>query len=476
MHQHHTSVAALAASATAQSGHEVVAVAEKAVGPAHTVQHLRLSNGLNLLLAHDPRADVFCYQTWFRVGSKDENPKRTGLAHLFEHLMFKGTKRFAAGTFDREMELRGAQTNAATWVDWTYYTQALATRGDNLQQVIDFESDRMVNLVLDEASFRSELEVVKNERRMSVDDAVGGALSEALMDLAFTRHSYRWPTIGSMAHLEASTLDDLRQFYRRHYAPNNATVVVVGNVDVVATATAVAKAYGPLRPQPVAELPKVQEPMQRGPRRRTLQRSVLTPQLVFGWHAPAQGSAAFYALEMLVDVLCDGDTARLYDRLVTRERLATDVSGFVTPFAEPGLVEVHVTAGPGADVGRIEAIVQEELGRLGEGIGAHEVDKARNGLLLAAYDGLRHAEGLAEALGHYQTTAGDFSRAFAAPEHYRALDAAALQRVAKQTFRPDGINVVVAEAGADAGENEAAGDSGGPRARTHATKGVAPWR
>ncbi|MEK7703326.1 MAG: insulinase family protein, partial [Myxococcota bacterium] len=133
-----------------------------------------LANGLTIVLMVDRRAPVFAYQTWFRVGSRHEDPERTGLAHLFEHLMFKGTRTHPTGTFDREMERRGTQTNAATWVDWTFYTQSLAARGDNLETLAGFEADRMRNLVLDEKTFRSELEVVKNERRMSVEDSIGG--------------------------------------------------------------------------------------------------------------------------------------------------------------------------------------------------------------------------------------------------------------------------------------------------------------
>lgn len=456
MPQNALSVEDVAKMASQHSGHAVRAVAQKAVGPTHTVFHLQLENGLDVLIAPDRRAQVFCYQTWFRVGSKDENPKRTGLAHLFEHLMFKGTTRYPTGTFDKEMERRGAQTNAATWVDWTYYTQSLVHRADNLETVVAFESDRMVNLLVDKASFDSELEVVKNERRMSVDDAVGGAMSEAMMSLAFTRHSYRWPTIGSMSHLEAATLDDLRQFYRRHYAPNNATVVLVGDVDVAAAATDIARAYGPLQPQPVPALPRVEEPAVSVPRRKTLWRPVLAPQLVLGWHAPAQGSRAFHALEMLVDVLSAGDTGRLYRRLVTEERLATEVSGYVTPFAEPGLVEVHVTCAAGADPVRVEEVVLDELARLQQGLERHEVDKARNGLTLAVYDSLRHVDGLAEALGHYQTTARDFAGVFAAPEAYASMRPEELLVAARKTFTPESRSVVVAQAPASATPNDAA--------------------
>jgi zinc protease len=433
-----------AETASQASGHTIVPVRAAAFGPALWATSFRLENGLTIVLAPDHRAPIFAYQTWFRVGSKHEDPNLTGVAHLFEHLMFKGTTRYATGVFDREMGRRGAQTNAATWVDWTYYTQALAARGDNLETVIAFESDRMVNLVIDEATFRSELEVVKNERRMAVEDAVGGALSEALMALAFDEHPYRWPTIGSMAHLEAATVNDLRAFYRSYYAPNNATVVLVGDLDPVQTLVALARAYGPLQPQPVDHGHRVPDATQQEARAQTIRRPVLTPQVVMGFRAPPQGTPEHDALEMLTDVLTEGDTGRLHHRLVTTDRLASDISGYLTPFAEHGLFELHMNVAPDTDPARAVAVVHEELARIAEGITAQELDKARNGLTLGLYDSLKDVEGMAEALGHAQTNTDDFSQAFAAPAAYAACGEAELRQVAATYLQPHHASVVTA--------------------------------
>lgn len=437
---------AAAEAATLACGHRIQADSSFAFGSSLQISRFHLDNGLCVLLAQDDRAPIFAYQSWFGVGSKNEDPNRTGLAHLFEHLMFKGTKRFASGTFDAEMEKRGAQTNAATWVDWTYYTQALTCRGDNLETVIAFEADRMHNLVLDEKTFRSELEVVKNERRMAVEDSIGGALSEHLMAQAFTVHPYRWPTIGSMAHLEATSIDDLERFYRRHYAPNNACVVVCGDIEWTQTLKLIGAAYGPLQAQPLHVPDWPQEPEQTEARHISIVRSVLTPQIVIGYRAPPQGSRAHFALEMLIDVLTEGDTARLQERLVTQDRLASDVNGFITPFAEAGLVELHITAAPGVEVSKILTVLREELGKLADAIETSAVEKARNGLLLAHYDALRNVEGCAEALGHYQTTSADYTRAFTAPDVYASLEAEELCEVARQIFVAEHENVVVAHA------------------------------
>lgn len=413
--------------------------------PAICAARYKLDNGLTIVFAPDDRAPIFAYQTWFKVGSKDEDPSRTGLAHLFEHLMFKGTKKFATGTFDREMERRGTQTNAATWVDWTYYHEALAARGDNLQAVIDFEADRMHNLLLDEATFRSELEVVKNERRMSVEDSVMGSLTEKLYGLAYTTHTYRWPTIGSMEHLQASTLGDLERFYRTYYAPNNAVVVVAGDLDAVDTLAMIAKAYGDLQSQPVPKRQYAAEPVQSDERWLRVQKPVMTPQIVMGYHAPKQLDVAHDALEILCDALTSGDSARLYRRLVTDEQVAAEVDGSTTPFAEPGLFEVVVTLRPDVDPLHVVNMVQEELDKTIQGLSEAELDKAKNGLLLGFHEGFRSAEATAEGLGHYEANYGDFRLAFAGEERLAKVDAALIKSTAQQVFSKTNRTVVIAD-------------------------------
>ena len=189
-----------------------------------------LPNGLRVLIWEDHRVPLFAYQTWFRVGSRHEQGGRTGMAHLFEHMMFKATSNHKEGEFDRIMEQHGAQTNAATWVDWTYYREKLPA--GNLDLLCGLESDRMENLVLDEGQLESEREVVINERLLRVDNDPEGLLYEKLYALAFGRsHPYGWPTIGWMDDIRAISLEDCRDFYGRYYAPNNATITLVGDVD-----------------------------------------------------------------------------------------------------------------------------------------------------------------------------------------------------------------------------------------------------
>lgn len=407
----------------------------------------RLENGLRIVLLPDSRAGIFAYQTWFAVGSRDEAPDRTGLAHLFEHLMFKGTETHAPGTFDREMEKRGSQTNAATWVDWTCYTEALPTGGDNLETVIDFEVDRMTRLVLDEETFRSEVDVVKNERRLTVEDSVTGALSEKLYALAFTCHPYRRPTIGSMAHLDATSVDDLRAFYRAYYAPNNAVVVIAGDIEPESTLELLGRAYGPLPSQKITRPNREPEPEQTAPREAQIERPVVAPQIIIGYRAPAQSHPDFTALELLNDIATVGDTGRLYRRLVTEERLATEVGGYVSPFAEPGLYELVVTGRPGTDPRQIIDVVQQELEKLAAGPTPREITKARHDHEFGFLDSLKDSESCADLLGHFEINYGDFSLALRGEEQLAAIADEDLQRVARQLFTARNRSVVIAQRG-----------------------------
>ena len=404
-----------------------------------------LANGMRVVLMVDTRAPVFTYQTWFAVGSADEDPQQTGIAHLFEHLMFKATRTHALGVFDREMESRGAQTNAATWVDWTYYTQSLAMRGDNLETVIGFESDRMTGLVLNEETFRSELEVVKNERRMSVEDSVQGSMGESLAGLAFESHPYRWPTIGSMAHLENMQVADLQQFYRAHYAPNNATVVVAGDLDVCETLALISSAYGGMSPQPVEQRTRAAEPQQREARIQRLPLQVRAPQLAVAYHIPGQMDPAHQGVEILANAICGGESSRLYRSLVIEQQLALDVEAFVTPFRDPGLLEFAITARDGVDEMRLLDIFQKELDDIGRmGLSDQEWSKACNDLEASHWLELGDSESCAENLGHYETNYTDYQMAFAGVERLHAMSQRHVQKIAESVVRESNRSAIIA--------------------------------
>ena len=219
-------------------------VEEVPFGASLAVRRWRLGNGLDVHLLPDDSAPVVSYQTWFRVGSRHEKPGKTGLAHFFEHLMFKETKNFGPGEFDRRIESVGGETNAATWVDWTTYYENMPRA--ELELAVRLEADRMANLVLQDEQVESEREVVINERRYRVEDDVEGATNERLYSTAFKKHPYHWPTIGWMRDIQGYTVADCLAFYRTYYAPNNATLVLVGDFDEAETLALLQSHYGVL--------------------------------------------------------------------------------------------------------------------------------------------------------------------------------------------------------------------------------------
>ena len=236
------------------------------------VRQYRLGNGLDVLIVADHAAPIVAYQSWFRVGSRHERQGKTGIAHLFEHLMFNQTEHLQPGEFDRLMETAGGQTNAATWVDWTHYRLSLPAH--ELPLAIRLEAERMHALVLEAATVEPERDVVTNERRERVEDDVDGWLDEQLMATAFDVHPYRWPTIGWMADIRAVGLDDIRRFYRTWYAPNNATLVVVGAIDEHELLTRIVDAYGAMAPAALPAPTALIEPPQRAPRYKAAPRPI----------------------------------------------------------------------------------------------------------------------------------------------------------------------------------------------------------
>src|SRR5689334_23741949 len=265
------------------------------------IERFRFKNGLELLACEDRSAPVVAFHTWFRVGSRHENVGKTVLAHLFEHLMFNEVEVRATGEFDRLLEEAGAESNASTWLDWTQYNIAIPK--DKLGLVIGLEAERMSRLVLREPQVTSEKEVVANERRFRVDDDVEGAVSELLWATAFTAHAYSWPTIGWMADIEGFTTEDCARFYRTYYAPNNATVVVVGDFKERDLLAKIQKAYGGLESADIPVEDVLPEPPQGTERRVTVKKPTATDKIALAYHGPAFGDVDHVPLTMLSEVL-----------------------------------------------------------------------------------------------------------------------------------------------------------------------------
>lgn len=429
-------------------------VGTTAFGPALRVERFRLKNGLQVLVCEDHSAPVVAYHTWYHVGSRHERDGKTGLAHLFEHLMFKETENHPEGEFDRMLEEAGAESNAATWLDWTQYNIAIPK--DQLPLVLELEAERMSRLVLRDPQVESEKEVVANERRYRVEDDVEGSVSELLWATAFTRHAYRWPTIGWMKDIEGFDTADCTEFYRTYYAPNNATIVAVGDVDPIELLRGISAAYGTLEPSTLPLEDVQPEPPQTEERRREVSKPTTTQKLAVGYHAPAMGDFDHPALSMLAEVLFGGRASRLHQKLVRELEIATEVRVFVGPFRDPGLLEMYVSARGEHTAEELLGAIDDELGRVREEpVSTAEIERARARVELGLLAGLETADGKASTVGFYETVLGRPAAAFERMEAFARVTPSDLRRVARRYLAPDGRTVVLVRA-QTAGNGEAA--------------------
>ncbi len=398
------------------------------------IRTFSLGNGLRLLLLVDRQAPTVSYFTWFRVGSRHEQPGKTGLAHLFEHLMFNETKHLRAGQFDRKLEESGAESNAATWLDWTYYYESLPR--DRFGLAVTLESERMAHLVLREPQVTSEKEVVANERRYRVEDDVEGAANELLYKTAFDRHPYHWPTIGWMQDIQAFTPADCEAFYASHYAPNNATLVVVGDVSERVVLEKIGRAYGGIPAAVVPEEDTVPDVPQTEEREVVLKRPTATTKVLVGYRGPALGDGDHTVLCVLNEVLFGGRASRLYERMVVVSEVATDLRGWVSTFRDPGLYEVFLTAR--APHGRDDLLREfdAEVARVQEDLVTDdEIERAKARLELGLLQSLDTAAGKAEQIGFYDTVLGDPRGAFAKLEAYRRVSRGQVRTAARRWLR-----------------------------------------
>jgi len=365
-----------------------------------------MGNGLSILMVEDHAAPTVAYHTWFRVGSRHESPGKTGIAHLFEHLMFNETEKLEAGQFDRELEELGAESNASTWLDWTHYE--IAVPATAFERVAELESERMQHLVLREPQVESEKEVVANERRYRVEDDVEGAVGEQLWATAFVRHPYRWPTIGWMSDIESFDVDDCQTFYRTYYAPNNATLVVVGDVSPERALRKLQDAYGDYVPAPIPDPPAEREPEQTAEKRLEVTKLTPTWKLNIGYHSPALSHPDHLPLSVLTEVLFGGRSSRLLKVLVRDLELASDVRASLSPLADPGLFEIFVSAREGVSAEQLLEVVDAELDRvLTDPITEDELVRATARTELSLLQGLSNNEGKASTIGFYEVVLGN---------------------------------------------------------------------
>ena len=395
-----------------------------------------LANGLKIIVWPDHDIPNANFYTFYKVGSRNEYPGITGLAHYFEHMMFNGTTRRAPGAFDREMEAAGGSNNASTSNDLTIYTDWFPSGA--LETIFDLEGDRMANLAFDPKVVESERGVVYSERRSSVDNDNFGTLLEQMQATAFTAHPYQFPTIGWPSDIEHWKLDDLKKFFKTYYAPNNAVLVIAGDVDPAQVFALADKYLAPLQKQPEPTPITTVEPEQLGERRLVVERSdAQSPIVAYAFHSGmGAGDKRFPALELLTTILSQGQSSRLHQRLVEREQAATQAGAFAEAGFDPGLLWVYAMLPPGGDMARVESLLDDELAKIArDGVSADELAKARNLKASAFWRGMATINGKARALGTYEVFNGDYRKLFDAPSAYDAVSAADVQALAKRILR-----------------------------------------
>lgn len=337
-----------------------------------------LSNGLKIFTIQDPNAPLAVFQIWYDAGSINEQVGKTGLSHLLEHMMFKGTSSYGPKKFSQIIKRAGGIDNAGTSKDFVYYYQKLLP--DRLHLSIEMEADRMRNLIMDEESFQSERDVVMEERRMRYEDDPQNLVYEELVAAAFKNHPYRWPVIGWMEDLQRVTRDDLWQYYRSRYIPNNAFIIVAGNIDVEAIVAKIKKEFGGIpRGLEIAKL-DIHEPVQRGERRVYVKKEAELPYVMSAYKTPNILHEDSYALDVLATVLSGGKSARIYKSLIDGRRIALTAGAGYSNFNKyPYLFYLYATALPGKKIEDVESALYAEVDKIKEEPPTElEVRKAKN--------------------------------------------------------------------------------------------------
>jgi zinc protease len=418
--------------------------------PKIPYEKFTLPNGLTVLLSEDHSAPVAAMTVWYHVGSKNEKPGRTGFAHLFEHVMFMGSQNVAPGQFDKVLEAAGAENNGSTTEDRTNYYITMPSNA--LDDALWLDSDRMGFLLptLDQAKLDAQREVVKNERRFRVDNQPFGSRFEILgASLYPESHPYHWPVIGSMADLSAASLDDVKEFFRKYYAPNNATIVIAGDIDPVKTKAQLTRYFAEVPRGPAIERPVVPQVPLAAEKRLVLEDAkARLPQLAIAWPTVGVKQADDAPLSALGRVLAQDRTSRLTKLLVYDRQLASSVGVFQNSSEDAGAFYITVTPRPNASLTEIERLTDSVVAKLVEAPPtAAELQRFKNYVAVGTVTGLQSVLGKAETLAEGQAFFND-------PAHYQKelqevlkVTPADVHRVARQYLTPGRVVLSMVPAG-----------------------------
>ncbi len=400
-------------------------------------QEFTLDNGLHVILHQDNSTPIVCVSVMYHVGSKNENPERTGFAHFFEHLLFEGSENIGRGEYDKYVENAGGTLNANTTNDRTYYFEILPS--NQLELGLWLESERMLHAKVEQVGVETQREVVKEERRQRIDNQPYGSILQESMKRAFTKHPYRWPVIGSMEHLNAAEEKDYKQFYEDFYVPNNAIVSIAGDIDYDEATVLVSKYFASI-PRGIGEVyrPSIVEPPLTSEIRDTIYDNIQLPAVVQTYRTPAAGTPDFYAVSMLSRLLSRGQSSRFYKTLVDEKQVALQAGSFPFDLEDPGVSLAYGIANMGVTPDVVETAMNEEINKVQtELIGEEEFQKLRNQVENDFVSGNARVAGIAESLANYKMYYGDTDLINTELDRYLAVTREDIQRVAKEYFHPD---------------------------------------
>ncbi|MCB0428905.1 MAG: insulinase family protein [Flavobacteriales bacterium] len=405
-------------------------------GPLPFVEY-DLPNGLHVILHEDHSTPIVAVTVMYHVGSKNEDPERTGFAHFFEHLLFEGSENIGRGEYDKYVEGAGGTLNANTTNDRTFYYEILPS--NQLELGMWLESERMMHAKVEKVGIETQREVVKEERRQRIDNQPYGTILEQTMRHAFHVHPYRWPTIGSMEHLNAAKDQEFVDFYHKFYVPDNAVLSIAGDINVAQAKKWIEAYFGPIpHGKQTIERPREVEPRQTSEVRDTVFDNIQLPAVIHAFHIPAQGTDDYYAMEMLAMVLSQGESSRLQKHVVDEQQKALGVGAIPLTLEDPGLALAYGIVNMGVDPKDLESAMEAEYKRVqDELISEKEFEKLMNQIENDMVSSKATVAGIAESLANYHMYFGNANLINTELEKYHQVTREKIREVARKYLVPE---------------------------------------
>lgn len=393
-----------------------------------------LPNGLHVILHEDHTIPTVAISVLYHVGSKNEDPTRTGFAHFFEHLLFEGSENIGRGEYMKLIQNNGGVINANTSFDRTFYFETLPS--NKLEQGLWMESERMLHAKIDNVGLETQRKVVKEEKKQRYENTPYGRLLEQIFKNAYSVHPYQWTPIGEAQYIDQATLPEFIDFYKTFYVPNNATLSIGGDINIAQTKAWVEKYFGTIpRGTKAIPRPTVKEPAQTAEKRVTFYDKVQLPAVVFAYHTPAQGTPEAYALQMVAQILSEGKSSRLQKSVVDQQQKAVAAGAFNLPSEDPGLAMMFGIANMGVKAEDLEKTMDDEVNKLlSEGISDDELQKCKNQIENEFISQNQRVLGIVENLANYHVYFGDANLINKELDRYMKLTKTDLMAAAKKYF------------------------------------------